>query len=162
MKKTISLLLALVLCLSLCACGGGNDTPETTDAPTETTTAPTEEKIIPPTIEEPTTEATQPTEEEVEALYTPYIGKWVCSDDYYVIVNEDGTIVYNDAEYTPEYIVYGDGVAAVLYDAPYTYQGGTETVTAKGCVFVWGLTERFGEGVMVGDHDGRHFILQTE
>ena len=41
MKKTISLLLALVLCLSLCACGGGNsntpDTPETTE-----TTAPLE------------------------------------------------------------------------------------------------------------------------
>lgn len=37
MKKTISLLLALVMCLSLCACGGGNDTPETTEAPTETT-----------------------------------------------------------------------------------------------------------------------------
>ena len=37
MKKSISLLLALVMCLSLCACGGGNDTPETTEAPTETT-----------------------------------------------------------------------------------------------------------------------------
>ena len=36
MKKTISLLLALVMCLSLCACGGGNDVPETTEAPTET------------------------------------------------------------------------------------------------------------------------------
>ena len=29
MKKGISLILALVLCLSLCACGGSNDTPET-------------------------------------------------------------------------------------------------------------------------------------
>lgn len=37
MKKAISLLLALVMCLSLCACGSGNDTPETTEAPTETT-----------------------------------------------------------------------------------------------------------------------------
>ena len=44
MKKTISLLLALVMCLSLCACGGGNDTPETTEAPTETT-APEEVKL---------------------------------------------------------------------------------------------------------------------
>ena len=37
MKKTISLLLALVLCLSLCACGAGNDTPDTivTNAPEE-------------------------------------------------------------------------------------------------------------------------------
>ena len=33
MKRTISLLLALVLCLSLCACGGSNsDTPEATEA----------------------------------------------------------------------------------------------------------------------------------
>ena len=29
MKKTIALILAIVLCLSLCACGGSNDTPET-------------------------------------------------------------------------------------------------------------------------------------
>ena len=29
MKKTIALILAIVLCLSLCACGGWNDTPET-------------------------------------------------------------------------------------------------------------------------------------
>lgn len=37
MKKAISLLLALVMCLSLCACGGGSNAPDTTDAPTETT-----------------------------------------------------------------------------------------------------------------------------
>ena len=36
MKKVLSILLALVLCLSLCACGGGNDTPAT-EAPTEKT-----------------------------------------------------------------------------------------------------------------------------
>ena len=43
MKKIISLLLALVMCLSLCACGGGNDTsnaPDTTEAPTTAPTAP--------------------------------------------------------------------------------------------------------------------------
>ena len=39
MKKALSLLLALVMCLSLCACGGGNDTPKTTEAPTEATEA---------------------------------------------------------------------------------------------------------------------------
>ena len=41
MKKTISMLLALVLCLSLCACGGGNETPNTTETP-ETTETPTD------------------------------------------------------------------------------------------------------------------------
>lgn len=40
MKKIISLLLALVMCLSLCACGGGNNS--TTEEPTQT---PTEEEL---------------------------------------------------------------------------------------------------------------------
>ena len=31
MKKTLSLLLALVMCLSLCACDGGNDTTEASE-----------------------------------------------------------------------------------------------------------------------------------
>ena len=46
MKKTISLLLALVMCLSLCACGGGNDTPDTivTNAPEEA--VPTKEELL--------------------------------------------------------------------------------------------------------------------
>lgn len=41
MKKALSILLVLVMCLSLCACGGGesntSNTPETTEAPTEKT-----------------------------------------------------------------------------------------------------------------------------
>ena len=32
MKKALSLLLALVMCLSLCACGGGSNTPDTPKA----------------------------------------------------------------------------------------------------------------------------------
>lgn len=40
MKKALSLLLALVMCLSLCACGGGNETPETPEATTEAPTTP--------------------------------------------------------------------------------------------------------------------------
>ena len=55
MKKALSLILALMLCLSLCACGGQN-TSEPTDAPTsEPTEAPTTE----PT-EAPTTVPTEP------------------------------------------------------------------------------------------------------
>lgn len=46
MKKAISLLLALVMCLYLCACGGGNsDTPETTEAPIEETKIPKEDLL---------------------------------------------------------------------------------------------------------------------
>ena len=54
------------------------------------------------------------------------------------------------------------GIGAVVPEATYSYKGGTEIHTGKGCIFVWGLTDRFGEGVMVGDHDGRQFILQGE
>jgi hypothetical protein len=161
MRNVFTLLLTFVLCLSLCACNSENNAPQVTDAPTEATVAPTEAEVTIPATEETIPPTAEPTEESVEeALYTPFIGKWECSDGYYVIVNGDGTIVYNDAEYIPEYLTYADGVAAVVYDAPYTYANGTQTST--GCVFVWGLTERFGEGVMIGDHDGRHFILQTE
>lgn len=39
MKKALSLILALVLCLSLCACGGGNDAAQTTEAPQSTALA---------------------------------------------------------------------------------------------------------------------------
>ncbi len=273
MKKVISLLLALVMCLSLCACGDGNDTLETTpnaenestsrfeenevteepeidkeilgewyyvkstaiitltfnedgtgvhdqegtetaftwkydeelncytialgavisatvenidgieqliigdgycvraeyytDAHEDYLASTTVPEIILPTMEGLTAESNNPTEEQGEALYMPYIGKWVCSDGYYVIVNEDGTIVYNDVEYTPAYFEMGNGIAVYLENAEYTYYAGMDKngevyVTAKGCVFVWGLTERFGEGVMVGDHDGRKFILQEE
>lgn len=44
MKKTISLLLALVLCLSLCACGA-EKSPETTKAPTTEATEPPTESV---------------------------------------------------------------------------------------------------------------------
>ena len=38
MKKIVAMILAFVMCLSLCACGGGNNTPET-EAPTETSSS---------------------------------------------------------------------------------------------------------------------------
>jgi len=37
MKKALSILLVLVICLSLCACGSSNDAPKATDAPVEAT-----------------------------------------------------------------------------------------------------------------------------
>ena len=57
MKKLIAIILAAVMCLSLAACGGGNDAPETSDAPTETTTTKlTEEDLL--GIAEPLTQET--------------------------------------------------------------------------------------------------------
>ena len=46
MKKALSLILALVLCLSLCACGGGNDTPDTTDTKAPEEAVPTKEELL--------------------------------------------------------------------------------------------------------------------
>lgn len=49
MKKMISLIMVLMLCLGLCACNSSadNDTPETTQAPTETKPkTPTVESVI--------------------------------------------------------------------------------------------------------------------
>ena len=46
MKQVISLLLALVLCLSLCACGGGNDTPVTNDTNAPVEAVPTKEELL--------------------------------------------------------------------------------------------------------------------
>jgi len=164
MKRLFILVLALVMCFFMFACSKEND--ETVSSEENSSMAVSKDET---SSQETLSSAAQNSsdEESIEssqepALYLPYIGKWVCSDDYYVIVNEDGSIIYNGEEFTPEYFVYGDGIGAAVYDATYTYRGGIETFTGKGCVFVWGLTERFGEGVMVGDHDGRHFILQTE
>ena len=76
MKKAISLLLALVLCLSLCACGGGNDTPETTpNAENETT----------PHVEENT-------EIEESEIGKDVLGKWFVVDSTVSLsFNDDGT-----------------------------------------------------------------------
>ncbi len=61
MKKAVSLILALVLCLGLCACGSGNDTSETTEA-TDAPTEPSSTESTPATT--PITETSTPTETE--------------------------------------------------------------------------------------------------
>lgn len=73
MKKAIALALALVVCLSLCACDGGNDVPET-QVPTtiETTTVQTEQ-TEPKTTEEPTRGGmTKGEAENIAREYTKY------------------------------------------------------------------------------------------
>ena len=81
MKKAISLLLALVLCLSLCACGGGNETPNTTEAPTETT-APEATKL---TKEELLAKASSITNDEAKsALSNPAFAKSLVGNTYII------------------------------------------------------------------------------
>lgn len=58
MKRTLALLLALVMCLSLCACGGGNDIPDAPETIEATQTPNTE------ATQTPNTEATEPSEDE--------------------------------------------------------------------------------------------------
>ena len=53
MKKTISLLLALVMCLSLCACGGTSGTPETIEGSVSNTKPTNEPATIVPKETEP-------------------------------------------------------------------------------------------------------------
>ena len=89
-----------------------------------------------------------PTAEDPDLMYVPYIGKWVASNGDTVIINEDGTLIFNDAEYAPKYFKMSGGVAVHLQDI--------------GELFVWGLTEQFGEGVMFADRGGRLFTLQVE
>ena len=76
MKKALSLLLALILCLSLCACGGGN-----TDA-----SNPTNSKVDNPNTD--TNDTTGNTTDSKEELYTA------------VIENQTAVITLYDAQVT--------------------------------------------------------------
>ena len=109
MKKALSLLLPLVLCLSLCACGGGNDTTKEPDTSTETT-APTQQES-----ENNTTESThdeEPTQEtgriETDHPLLSYLfGTWKLQNEEdieknpytEITFNEDGTCIIEGAEY---------------------------------------------------------------
>lgn len=112
MKKLISLLLILVLCLSLYACGSETITPTTStdvffDATTgKPTTAPTTPTIA-PTVS--TTAPTAPPEEEVPSLYQRWInrmtGTWFTTADKEMpfetyTINNDGTMVINGESYS--------------------------------------------------------------
>ena len=69
MKKVISLLLALVMCLSLCACGGGTDTASTNEVNGNSSSA---EKAI--------------------------IGAWNMGEYDVFVFSEDGKVARGDAE----------------------------------------------------------------
>ena len=102
MKKTIALLLALVLCLSLCACGGGNDAPETNNG-NEASNSPTQSQEV-------TTEATEP---ELDIL-----GEWISikNQESKLVFNEDGTCVTVSNDVVKYSVDYDIGVISV-YDS---------------------------------------------
>lgn len=116
MKKAISLLLILVMCLSICACNGENANPSksvessfdtTTGKPTE---VPTSSPTVAPTVG-PTSAPTDPTEDEdqLPSLFQRWInrmtGTWFTTSDKdkpfdAFTVNNDGTIIINGECYT--------------------------------------------------------------
>lgn len=112
MKTAISLLLALVLCLPLCACGGNTPDSETqdnvgnvsTDNSTDSTSTPESSDII-----DNTTENVESTERDFEnhPLLSKLFGTWKnqYTDDEYapydvLIINEDGSCNVDGVEAT--------------------------------------------------------------
>ena len=110
MKKALSLLLALVLCLSLVACGSDGTTETKDNEATNTTTE----------SQEATTEATEP---ELDIL-----GEWVSVKDnsYTLTFQDDGTCFYTGTPPT------NTATGSFVIDATITWNGtvsGTETTT---------------------------------
>lgn len=97
MKKTISLLLALVLCLSLCACGDGNDLPETKGNEEITSTNESNNQSI---------------EQSIDIL-----GEWVWvgDDSESLTFNEDNTCLYSNGN-SVKYSVDTTLAIITLYD----------------------------------------------
>ena len=140
MKKAISLLLALVMCLSLCACGGGNDTPEKTEATqaptTEATEAPTEpeaiELVIGETYSFPAFDITITGFDFTEKATFPEGGSFsLRPQDGYVTANlyydvkYTGKATYYSSYLSPAYIDYNDGYMFSL-ETFYYYDSGVD------------------------------------
>ena len=126
MKKALSLILALILCLSLCACGD-NDTPETTkntNAPTSTQDVPTKEDT--PTTEDTTVADETTTSTESITISHPLVQD-ICCEWYTtpegapfqsLVINEDGTCVVDGVNATwkiEEQFTKDDALSIYIY-----------------------------------------------
>ena len=143
MKKAISLLLALVMCLSLCACGGGNDTPstpDTTEATQTPTTEATEAPTEPETIELVIGETYSFPAFDITITGFDFTQKATFPDgDGFNLVPQDGYVtanLYYDVKYTgkttfhssylsPAWIDYNDGYVFNL-ETFYYYDSGVD------------------------------------
>jgi len=101
MKKTISLLLVLVLCLSLCACGGANDTPDTTEATNAPTSTQNVSNMEDTTVEDETTISTESITIS-HPLVEEFCGEWKTNMDEApfesLFINADGTCVVDGVD----------------------------------------------------------------
>ena len=146
MKKYLSLVLALLLCLSLCACGGSKEEPKVEEAaPVEA--APVEEAPAPAEVpEEPVVE-----EPAVEAV--PVV--------IYVTVSDAGVLRVANAPVTVmdadgDGAVTADQVIAAAHDA--FYEGGAkagfvfeETDFGMSIIKLWGVDNGGSYGYYVND-----------
>lgn len=144
MKQTISLLLALVLCLSLCACNGSNNTPATEAPATDTIPATQTEPMI---NEEKRLEAIETLRSYVEEHGTAYgnismytIDTGVPDTTVYLLMQNDvllctlgysiGTLKTSTTASTRSTSLYLVGYEKQIEGTYYVYQN--NTITAAG------------------------------
>ncbi len=110
MKKRFPLLLALVLCLWLCACGGpsgnagSNETPGSS-LPVQSTT-PTSSAEPSPSAEPGSSSgagSAAGSDASDAPVWAELVGSWNHSPTNSITINDDGTITYNDTVYTVEW-----------------------------------------------------------
>ena len=117
MKKIISLLLALVLCLSLCACGGGDAAPET--AAPSTTTEPAPETAAPSTTTEPApTEPTIPKLNLGETASTNLVDFTLLNADFTIYASATSNSTYLSP--VDDQTMYGASIGKILMIPAFT------------------------------------------
>lgn len=146
MKKYLSLVLALLLCLSLCACGGSKEEPKVEEAaPVEA--APVEEAPAPAEVpEEPVVE--EPAVEAVPVVI------YVTVSDAGVLRVANAPVTVMDADGDGK--VTADAVIAAAHDA--FYEGGAkagfvfeETDFGMSIIKLWGVDNGGSYGYYVND-----------
>ncbi len=130
MRKLLSLILALAMCLSLAACGGSAKAPETTAAAPAETAA-------------PTTEAAATPKEDVVILYTNDVHTYI-----------DGPISYDVIAGLKTALIaqYGDG-NVILADAGDAIQGTAFGSMDKGATIVSLMNEAGYDVATLGNHE---------
>ena len=136
MKKALSLILALVMCLSLCACGDGNiDIQNPTDG--------------------------KPNNSNEDRWLRDWVGTYKTKDEQQTLeICEDGICVLNGKAYTWENVFgYGDHISITLFDGiTPVYGAGPITRGEKQTISIISLYTGAGQVVPPhGDTEYTHF-----
>ncbi len=155
MKRILALMLALMMCLSLCACGGGNDTPTTgqneqldnnppsaQETPTETTVPETTQTVIPshPLLKNIYGDWTIIDAEQGEKAGSPCSAFSINEDGTCVADDRNGTWKINESTTNEEHLWID-----VYFDGTYEY-----------CIsyYIWNNTDK----VNIGSYPGTFLI----